>query len=121
MPQRSKCEIHDDLHNAGYRRYPGTMTQNKKSLLLLLAVFVLLSTLSEVMFADFFGGDPIRNAPFEMAFFAAFSAVCAALWFLGIKIMHLDAKGPVPWYASPVLWLSPFFIITRIMMFKDVG
>ena len=92
--------------------------QNKKFAALVIFAFVTLSALFEFSVAYFFGGNPIQSALQEIAFYAVFVIACLILWFVGIKIMHLDAKGPVPWYASPVLWLCPLLIITLTIMFR---
>ena len=93
--------------------------KNNKLLLLAIALFILLNVLLEFLSAYFFGGEPIKRAAIEFGFYISIGVICFVFWFVGIKILHLDATGPVPWYASPVLWLSPVFVITLVIMFSE--
>ena len=92
--------------------------QNKKYAILLTVVFVMLSAMFEFSITYIFGGDAIQSALNRVAFYAVTAVVCVILWFVGIKVLHLDAQGPVPWYASPVVWLSPILVVTLIVMFS---
>ena len=65
-----------------------------------------------------FGEPYLEKASMQAAVYLFFGAVCIGCWFIGIKFMKLDAKGPVPWYASPVVWLSPLFVLTLTIMFR---
>jgi hypothetical protein len=94
------------------------ISENKKYVILAILVFVILSVITEYAITYFFGGNALENALHKFAMYAVLAIVCLFLWFVGIKIMHLDAKGPVPWYASPVLWLSPLFLLVLTLMFR---
>jgi hypothetical protein len=93
-------------------------SENKKYAILAVLMFAILSALTEYAITYLFGGNALENALHKIAFYAAFAIICLFLWFVGIKIMHLDAKGPVPWYASPVLWLIPLLLLTLTLMFR---
>ena len=92
--------------------------KNNKIPLLAITLIIALNVLLEFSSAYFFCGEPVKRAAIEFAFYISVGVTCFVFWFVGIKILHLDATGPVPWYASPVLWLSPVFVITLVIMFS---
>ena len=94
------------------------ISENKKYTILMVFVFAILSTLADLVLSYILGEDAIQSALNKIAFYVASALLCLGLRFIGIRVMHLDAKGPVPWNASPVLWLSPLFIGVLILMFR---
>lgn len=87
-----------------------------KSLALAVSIFVVSVILVELTIAFLFEAKPLGNYLYKLAFYVAAFLFWWLCWFVGIKVMHLDASGPVPWYASPVVWLAPVVIFTIILM-----
>jgi hypothetical protein len=92
-------------------------SENKKYTALMVFMFIAISTLADFFLSIILGEDAIQSAINKIAFYSIAAISCLGLWFVGIKVMRLDEKGPVPWYASPVLWLSPVFVGVLILMF----
>jgi len=43
---------------------------------------------------------------------------CAAAYFVGIKLLHLNKSEPLPLYASPLVWLGiPVFCVIAYKIF----
>jgi len=67
----------------------------------------------------FFFGDSYLDGVRQYAIFYAIAfLVIVALWLVGIRVMKLDAKGPIPWYASPLVWFTPIFCVVMYSMFS---
>jgi len=35
-----------------------------------------------------------------------------------MNVLHVGKAGDLPWYASPLLWLTPIFIVVMYLMFS---
>lgn len=35
-----------------------------------------------------------------------------------MNVLHLGKAGDIPWYASPLLWLTPIFVVVMYLMFS---
>jgi VIT1/CCC1 family predicted Fe2+/Mn2+ transporter len=65
----------------------------------------------------FFGSSYLEGVLQYAMFYVVALFVIIALWVVGIKLLKLDSKGPIPWYASPLVWFTPIFLGVMYSMF----
>jgi hypothetical protein len=41
------------------------------------------------------------------------------VWPFATKVLHLDKRGDLPWYASPLVWFTPIFLVIMYLMFAQ--
>ncbi len=61
----------------------------------------------------------IEDSSIELLFkYVAIGFVIVSCDLLSTKYLKLDRKGPLPWYASPVLWVGVPAIVFMVYVFS---
>ena len=88
-----------------------------KNTLIAVLSFCAINTLVLPLAPYFFGKSYTESFLQHFVFYITLLIIVPALWFVGIKVLNLDAKGPVSWYSSPLVWFTPIFIVVLYFMF----
>ena len=91
---------------------------NRKSTLRYFPIFGAINSIIFPIVSFLFGDSYFGGVRQYAIFYAIAFLVIVALWCVGIRVMKLDAKGPISWYASPLVWFTPIFCVVMYMMFS---